>query len=67
MIASKVWAIAFFLLSNPDVTHPVKIGGFETRKDCEQYRLDMMRRIKLGSELAQVQPYGNRCEKGGRL
>lgn len=64
----KAWAIAFYLLSNPDVTHPVKIGGFETRVECEAYRVDLARRIRLGSELAQVQYYGNRCEqRGGRL
>jgi len=63
----KAWAIAFFLLSDPNVTHPVKIGGFESKADCESYRADLLRRIRLGSELASTQHYGNRCERGGRL
>ncbi len=63
----KAWAIAFYLLSDPNVVHPVKIGGFDSKSDCESYRTDMNRRIKLGSELSQVQHFGNRCEKGGRL
>lgn len=62
----KAWAIAFFLLSNPDVVHPVKIGGFESKRDCEDYRSELVRRIKLGSVLADVQVFGNRCEPGGR-
>jgi hypothetical protein len=61
------WAIAFFLLANPDVSHPVKIGGFETKAACESYRAELMRRIALGSVLIEVQYYGNRCERGGRL
>jgi hypothetical protein len=62
----KLWAIAFFLLSNPDVTHPVKIGGFESKKDCETYRSDLNRRIVLGGAEGR-QHFGNRCERGGGL
>lgn len=64
---AKAWAIAFYLLSDPNMVHPVKIGGFETKKQCDDYREDMNRRIKLGSVLADAQHYGNRCERGGRL
>lgn len=64
----SLFAIAFYLLSDPNFTHPVKIGGFESRSDCEAYRKDLNRRIALGGANG-PQVFGNRCEgtRGGRL